>query len=162
MSYPPEIERLHAALSSLPGVMEASSGVQSLQGVSAEHLELTHFRALPIGAMLRTGGGLTGEALIQVEFRLVANQESWRTLEFLAWFVRDQSRGGVPIQLRPFALPPEAAGQIQLGHTLRWQIDLFCPGTTADLSPQLQQVAEIASTLESAIQIYGNALSAKA
>ena len=33
----------------------------------------------------------------------------WLTLEFLAWWVRDQSRGGELIQMRPVALPPKGA-----------------------------------------------------
>ena len=159
MSYPPQIEHLHTTLRSLPGVIEVASAVHSLQGVTAEDLRLPDFAAWPIGALRRTYGGLDAEALIQVEFRVATDAKSWRTIEFLAWFVRDQSRGGVAIQLRPFALPPEAQGQIQLGHTLRWHIDLFCSTVGDDLSPQLEQVDAIARTLETAIQVYGGALS---
>ena len=161
MSYPPQIEHLHAVLSALPGVVDVSSSVQSLQGVTAEDLRLPDFAAWPIGALRRTHGGLDAEALIQVGFRVATDASSWRTLEFLAWFVRDQSRGGVAIQLRPFALPPEALGQTQLGHSLRWHIDLFCADVGDELSPQLAQVDAIASTLEAAIQVYGHALSAR-
>ena len=162
MSYPPQIKRLHIALGSLPGVSDVSSGVESLQGVTADDLRLPNCAAWPIGALRRTLGGLEDEALIQFEFRLAADAKSWRTIEFLAWFVRDQSRGGIAIQIRPFALPPEAQGQIQLGHTLRWHIDLFCPAVGNDLSPQLAQVEAIAKTLETAIQVYGGALAAEA
>ena len=119
MSYPPQIERLHTALGSLPGVIDVSNGVESLQGIDAEDLRLPNFAAWPIGALRQTHGGLDGEALIQIEFRLVTDAKSWRTIEFLAWFIRDQSRSGVAIQLRPFSLPPEAERQIKLGHTLR-------------------------------------------
>ena len=158
MSYPPQIERLHTALGSLPGVTDVSSRIESLQGLSDDDLRLSAFAAWPIGALRRTMGGLDGEALIQFEFRLSADTRSWRTLEFLAWFIRDQSRGGVAIQLRPFALPPEVQGRIQLGHTLRWQIDLFCSHVDSDLSPQLDQVEAMARELEMVCQIYDNAL----
>ena len=152
MPYPPQIEHLHAALSALSGVVDVSSSIQSLQGMTAVDLRLPDFAAWPIGALRRTHGGL--------EFRVATDASSWRTLEFLALFIRDQSRG-VAIQLRPFALPPEALGQTQLGHSLRWHIDLFCAGIGDELSPQLEQVDAIASTLETAIRVYGHALSAE-
>jgi hypothetical protein len=162
MSYPPQIEHFQRVLGSLPGVTEVSSGIESLQGVGEDLLRFPDFAALPIGALRRTGGGLEAEALIQFEFRLNPNAKSWRTIEFLAWFIRDQSRGGVSVQLRPFALPPEVQGRIQLGHTLRWQIDLFCASASNDLSPQLEQVEGMAHALEIAIQVYAQALAADA
>ena len=162
MSYPSQIERLHSALVSLPGVTDTASGIERLQGVAAEDLRLPDFAAWPIGALRRTDGGLAAEALIQIEFRLATDARSWRTIEFLAWFVRDQSRGGVAIQLRPFALPPEAQGQVQLGHTLRWHIDLFCTNAGDDLTPQLEHVEAVAKSLETAIQVYRGALAAEA
>jgi len=103
----------------------------------------------------RTSGGLDQEALIQFEFYVKPTPQGWRTLEFIAWFVRDQGRGGRQIQLRPYALPPQVGQNIQLGHTLRWHIDLFCPNSGADLSPELAQIHEIATTLSAAVDIYG-------
>ncbi|STQ91129.1 hypothetical protein [Iodobacter fluviatilis] len=158
MSYPPQLQRLHSALLCLPGVTGISSGIQSLQGISADDLRFPDFATLPIGAIRRTLGGLDAEALIQVEFEVSPSDSSWQTIEFLAWFIRDQARAGLSIQLRPFALPPEVAGQVQIGHTLRWHLDLFCSNTAADLSPQLQQVERVAQTLEAAIQVYGSHL----
>jgi hypothetical protein len=99
-----------------------------------------------------------GEALIQFEFRLAQTPAGWRSLEFLAWFVRDQARSGAFIQLRPFALPPMVGDNVQLGSPLRWHIDLFCPDTGEDLAPQLTKVAGIAEGLELAVRLYGHLL----
>jgi hypothetical protein len=158
MDYPREIERLHGALRRLPGMLEVESGIESLQGLTAEDLRFPDFAHLPLGALRRTSGGLSGEALIQFEFALAPNAASWLSLEFLAWFIRDQARGGHAIQLHPLAFPPAAGTQIQLGTTLRWQIDLFCLGTGADLSPQLATVESIAEALEAALRVYGHLL----
>ncbi|MBY0512776.1 MAG: hypothetical protein K2P78_02575 [Gemmataceae bacterium] len=155
MAYPPALERLHAALASLPGVSDVCSGIESLQGLTGDDLRFPDFAHVPHGALRRTNGGLTGEALVQVEFRIAATAAGWRSLEFIAWFVRDQARGGVFIQLRPFALPPMYGDQVQLGHTLKWHIDLFCPDTGEDLSPQLAKIDGIAAGLELAINLYG-------
>lgn len=160
--YPPQIKRLLAALGSLPEVSDISGGIQSLQGVVSKDLGFPEFAALPIGALRRTYGGLEAEALMQFEFRIATTALGWRTLEFLAWFVRDQSRGGESLQLRPFALPPEGPDGVQLGHTLRWHIDLFCAGTGNDLAPQFALVDGIASDLEMAIKVYGAAIARSA
>lgn len=158
MEYPREIERLHNVLGRLPGVLEVESGIESLQGLTAEDLHFPDFAHLPLGALRRTSGGLSGEALIQFEFVLAPAAPSWLSLEFLAWFIRDQARGGYAIQLRPSAFPPAAGAQVQLGATLRWQIDLFCLDAEADLSPQLATVEHIAEALEVALQVYGHLL----
>lgn len=158
MSYPPQIERFQSALGSLPCVYDISSGIQSLQGITDTELRFPDFAALPIATLRRTLGGLEEEALVQFEFFLTPEQPAWQVLEFIAWFVRDQSRTGLAIQLRPFALPPEAAGQVQLGSSLRWQIDLFFQNVTDDLSLQLAQIDQMSQTLETAIEIYGHLL----
>ena len=112
----------------------------------------------PIGALRRTLGGLEGEALVQFEFCMSAEPVSWRTIEFIAWFIRDQSRSGLAIQLRPYALPPEAAGQVQLGNSLRWQIDLFFSEVTSDLSRQFEKIDQMSNAIEAAIRVYGHLL----
>src|SRR4051794_37795562 len=127
MEYPPALERLHRALAGLPGVSDVCSGIESLEGLTGDDLRFPVFAHVPHGALRRTNGGLAGEALVQVEFRIGPSPVGWRSLEFVAWFVRDQARGGKSIQLRPFALPPMAGDQVQLGHTLKWHIDLFYP-----------------------------------
>jgi hypothetical protein len=156
MAYPPALERLHAALASLPGVTDVCSGIESLQGLAGDDLRFPDFAHVPHGALRRTNGGLAGEALIQVEFRIAASAVGWRSLEFIAWFVRDQARGGEFIQLRPFALPPVVGDHVQLGGTLKWHIDLFCPNTGKDLSPQFVTIEGIASGLELAVRLYGH------
>lgn len=157
--YPAEIEHLHTVLSSLPGLVDVSSRVFGLQSLKQEQLESPEFARLPLGAILRTLGGLDGEALVQTEFRIESLALYPNTIEFLAWFVRDQSRGGVPIQLRPFALPPQAGKVIQLGTSLLWQIDFFCIVPTGDRSGvHLAAIDRIASDLAFALEMYGNLL----
>jgi hypothetical protein len=62
------------------------------------------------------------------------------TLEFLAWWVRDLSRSGDQIQLRPMAIPPKAY-DVQLGRTLKFIIDHFiiCPDDGNDAALQMMQ-----------------------
>lgn len=157
--YPAEIEHLHTVLSSLPGLVEISSDICGLHGLKSEQLELPEFARLPLGAIRRTLGGLDGEALVQTEFRVEPFALYPKTIEFLAWFVRDQSRGGVSIQLRPFALPPQAGELVQLGTSLLWQIDFFCIVPKGDVSGvHLATIDRIASDLEFALEIYGHLL----
>jgi hypothetical protein len=155
MAYPPQVATLQDALAALPAIHAVSSTIQSISGLPAEDLRFPDFGRLPHGAMRRTNGGLDQEALIQFEFYIQPTSQGWRTLEFIAWFVRDQGRGGRSIQLRPYALPPQVGEKVQLGHTLRWHIDLFCPNSGADLSPELAQIQEIASTLKAAVDVHG-------
>ena len=156
MPYPLELEFLHKTLTRLPGVHDVCCGIDSLHHLVAADLAFPDFRHLPHGALRRTGGGLENEALIQIEFKIHQTPLGWRSLEFIAWFVRDQARGGVSVQLRPFALPPQIGESVQLGNTLRWHIDLFCSNVTEDLSPQLAQVHELANGLRMAVDIYGH------
>jgi hypothetical protein len=156
VAYPPALERLHRSLACLPGVFDVCSGIESLQELTRDDLHFPDFAHVPHGALRRTNGGLPGEALIQIEFRLEPSSVGWRSLEFIAWFVKDQARSGELIQLRPFALPPMVGEQVQLGGTLKWHIDVFCPDTGADLSPQLAKLDRIASELELAVGVYGH------
>ncbi|WP_374437942.1 hypothetical protein [Inhella sp.] len=150
---------MHTVLSSLPGLVEISSNIFGLQGLESEQLGSLEFARLPLGAIRRTLGGLDGEALVQTEFRVEPLARYPNTIEFLAWFVRDQSRGGVPIQLRPFALPPQAGELIQLGTSLLWQIDFFCIVPMGDRSSaHLTAIDRIANDLEFALEIYGHLL----
>jgi hypothetical protein len=156
VAYPPELERLHRALASLPAVSGVCSGIESLQQLTGDDLRFPDFAHVPHGALRRTNGGLPGEALIQIEFQLEPSTVGWRSLEFIAWFVKDQARSGELIQLRPFALPPMVGDEVQLGGTLKWHIDLFCPDTGEDLSPQLAKIDRIANGLELAVRLYGH------
>ena len=156
--YPLEISNLHNRLLELPGVTEVSSGIESLVGVTAEDLSSIEFAHLPHAALRRTNGGLSNEVFVQVEFYLSQTSEGWRTLEFISWFVRDQARGGELIQLRPFGLPPIAGDRIQLGNSLRFHLDLFCPNSSGALQPILAKVEQIERTLKMAIEIYRSAI----
>lgn len=156
--YPPQVAAFHNALSRLPGAYDVGSTVQSLWGVTPEVLSSVDFGHLPHAAIRWAGGGREDQALAQFEFRLKASATGWRSLEFISWWVRDQARGGTNIQLRPFALPPMAGQTVQLGHTLRFHIDLFCVANGKDLSPVLAAVQELADDLEAAMRIYQKVL----
>jgi hypothetical protein len=158
--YPPEIERLHDALSRLRGVVAdtVSTGIQSISKLPQEMLSLPDLAHLPHAALRRTGGGVKNEALVQCGFSLSRDETGWRALEFLAWFFRDQARGWELVQVRPFALPPVAGPQVQLGQSLQFDVDLFCPDTGEDLSRVLKRVNDIAAGLELAIAMYDQML----
>lgn len=153
-SYPQAVQTFHDVLLRLPGVYDVSSGIDSLDSLTSEHLALAEFTRLPLGILRRTDGGLKQEVITQFEFYLEPNHAGWRTLEFLAWFVRDAATSGEHIQLRPFALPPKVGEQIQLGNTLRFHIDLFLPNTSEDLEPVLLKIAELAQFLNLCINLY--------
>ena len=152
--YPPEIEQFHQTLSSLAGVDSVISGVDDLSSVDAELLSAAEYAHLPHAALLRTGGGLDNEVLIQFELALQQSQEGWHALEFLSWFVRDCARGGSKLQLRPFALPPVTPNGRQLGHTLKFHLDLFVDGIEDSLAPALHVISDINRSLEFAISLY--------
>jgi hypothetical protein len=156
--YPKAISDFHRLLLALPGVTNVSSGIESLAGITAGDLGLADFAHLPHAALRRTEGGLSDEVFVQIEFHLTPNPDGWRTLEFLAWFVRDQARGGESLQLRPFALPPVAAGKMQLGNTLKFHLDLFCPDSNGEIEPILARVEQMGRNLKMAIEIYRNAI----
>lgn len=156
--YPPAVAAFHQALERLAGIRNASSGIVSLHDVKEDDLALLPNADLPLGALRRTKGGLAREALLQFEFEATRDEAGWRGLEFLAWFVRDQARGGEPIQLRPKALPPTTPDSVQLGSTLRFQIDLFWPRAGRDLAPALERIQELADGLTLATELYDKAL----
>ena len=152
--YPAEIQQFHDALARVPGVSEISSGIESLQDIGAQDMSLASYGHLPLGALRRTNGGLPGEALVQVEFYLTPDTVGWRGLEFLAWWARDAARGGESIQLRPYALPPRVGETVQLGHTLRFHIDIFLPDATSELAPILAKIAHLAGFLNLSLKLY--------
>jgi len=162
MQYPEQVQLLHDALSRLPSVFDISSGLESVVGLDIDDLSLANFAHLPHAAIRRSGGGLKDEVLVQVEFHLRQDEGGWRACEFLAWFARDQARGGVNIQLRPFGLPPVAGDVIQLGHTLRFHVDLFCQTDGDDLAPVLSTVEKLGRNLNLAIDLYSRALTPNA
>lgn len=115
------------------------------------------FGDLPHALLRRTKGGLKDEAWANTEFELSRDEAGWLTLEFLAWWVRDLSRAGEQIQLRPMALPPKAH-EVQLGRTLRFIMDHFivCPGGDTDVALEVMQ--ERADSLNENIDDYADVL----
>lgn len=156
--YPSAVAAFHEALERLPGIRDASSGIVSLHGLKEKDLSLLPYADLPLGALRRTKGGLAREALVQFEFEATPDEAGWRSLEFLAWFVRDQSRGGEPIQLRPKALPPATPDAVQLGSTLRFQIDLFWPKAGKNLAPAFKHIQALADQLRLMTKSYDRML----
>jgi hypothetical protein len=155
--YPQEIQDFHDQLLRLPGIYDIISGINSLQGIREEHLSLSSFSHLPQGSLRRTTGGLQREALIQIEFRTEKTAQAWKSLEFMAWFVREQARAGEQIQMRPGGLTPMVNGKIQLGETLYFQIDLFLPNAPSELTPILIKIRALARTLERSLNLYQEA-----
>jgi hypothetical protein len=152
--FPPGVTKLHDALQRLAGVYDARSGIQCVDGVTSEQLQLACFAQLPLGAMRRTSGAVPNEVQVQVEFRIEPFPAGWRSLEFLAWWVRDSARGGLPIQLCPFALPPTVESRVQLGHTLRFHMDYFFSHPSREIEPVLAAVSDLADDLNKTIELY--------
>jgi hypothetical protein len=149
--YPEQVQAFLDALSGLPAVSETRSAVQCLWGVTPEALAFVDFGDFPHAAIRWAGGGKQDQALAQFEFRLEPSREGWRTLEFIAWWVRDNSRGGTDIQLRPNALPPETALGVQFGRTLKFSIDHFAVVKGDDLTPLLASIKQLADSLTAEI-----------
>lgn len=153
-NYPIEIENFHNTILKLKGIASMESGIDNLEEVDAELLQISQFSHLPHAALLRTKGGLKNEVLIQFEFSLDNSLESLKSLEFLAWFIRDHARGGTKIQLRPFALPPVTPNGRQLGTTLKFHIDLFIDSIEETLEPAFKLIEELNKNLNLFIEMY--------
>src|SRR5262245_22136989 len=122
---PKEVAAFHKALERLVAVADVSTGLNWLVDFPPETYSLpAELGDLPHALLRRTNGGLKNEAWANTEFSLSPDEAGWLTLEFLAWWVRDLSRGREQIQLRPMALPP-VAYEVQLGTTLKFIIDHF-------------------------------------
>jgi hypothetical protein len=154
---PKEVAAFHAALARLVAVSDVSTGFKPLADYSPETYSLpAEFGDLPHALLRRTEGGLKDEAWANTEFCLSADEAGWLTLEFLAWWVRDLSRGGEQVQMRPMALPP-VGSEVQLGRTLKFIIDHFviCPDGPAAALAVMQDRAD---SLNGSINIYAEAL----
>jgi hypothetical protein len=154
MSLPPAIEALTNVLLALPGVESVEAKHTPLEELDVADLGFVPFGDLPHAAILRTKGGLRGEALGQVFVEFRPELESWRTLEFLSWQVRDSSRAGKRIQIRSRGLPPFIGGEIQLGTTLVFIIEFFVDGMDVDPQRLLKEIAEFAGDIQSSLKIY--------
>ncbi len=154
MAYPPQIERLRSVLKAMPGVTEVEADHTPLQDIRVADLSLVALGDLPHAAIRRTSGGRPGEALGQVFITLSPTLESWRTLEFISWQVRDWSRAGRCIQIRTRALPPAVGEQIQLGSSLRVIVEFFVSGLDTDPERLLRELEEFAKDLKSSLRLY--------
>jgi hypothetical protein len=155
MSYPPQIEKLRAVLLALPGVVEVEAQHVPLADFDVSHLGLVSFGDLPHAAIRRSNGGLPGEALGQVMLRLSPSLESWRTLEFLSWQVRDWSRAGRNVQIRTRGLPPVIDNRLQLGSSLLVIIDLFVGGLDEDPMRLLTTLEEFGDAVRFELAMHG-------
>jgi hypothetical protein len=160
-SEPEQIAALRSALVRLPGVREVGVRFVSLVGLDVDDLRFAPLGDLPAAALRRTSGGLPGESLVQVEIRLEPAQESWNTLEFLGWWVRDAARSGDSSQIRVRGLPPQVGDRIQVGTTLAFLIEWFVVHREGDLASLLSRVAAEAKNLSQAIDLYGQHVGAK-
>ena len=115
------------------------------------------FGDLPHALLRRTDGAREDEAWANTEFCLSRDEAGWLTLEFLAWWVRDLSRSGAQIQLRPMALPP-IAYEVQLGGTLKFIIDQFIICPKGDKAVALTTMRERAESLNESIGNYAEVL----
>jgi len=152
--YPIVIEEFHNMILKLRGITGIESGVENLEPIDVDMLGYSACAHLPHATLLRTGGGLKQEVLIQFEIDFDYSLESLQSLEFLAWFVRDCARGGTKVQLRPFALPPETPLGRQLGTTLKWHMDLFIDGIDESLEPAFETVRRLQHSLQTVIRLY--------
>lgn len=156
--YPKEVKAFHTALSRLAAVREVTTGLKRLADLGPETYSLPgEFGDTPHALLRRTDGGLQDEFWANTEFTLSRDEAGWLTLEFLAWWVRDLSRGGEQVQMRPMALPPKAY-EVQLGRTLKFIIDHFAACPDGDPAPMLALMRERADSLDLSLDEYADVL----
>src|SRR5262245_12390188 len=106
---PKEVKELVAAVKAIKGVTEVQAGKTYLPDIKAADLTLPGpYADLPIAAIRRTKGGLKNEQLVSIDFNVQRDEAGLKALEFLSWWVRDESRGGENMQIRSIGLPPMA------------------------------------------------------
>jgi hypothetical protein len=156
---PEPVQRFTSTILKLPGVREASVTLRSLEGLDERTLSFPgEFADLPHAAIRRTPGGLPGEFLVTAEILFTQDYTGWIALEFLAWWVRDLSRSGHVVQMRPLALPPVAYGT-QLGRTLKFAIEFFLVSSDGDKAPLLAALTKAAESLDTSLQTYAKTIS---
>lgn len=157
MSYPPPVEKMVKALEQFKGISDIEVGLQAIDEITVENLSLpAHFAMLPHLAIRRSNGGKPNEALISFDFSLAKNDQGWIALEFLAWWVRDMCRSDYEIQLRPQALPPSAGGELQLGSSLNFTLEIFYVEPNDDPMKIADYVGNCGDALQNSIDIYSN------
>lgn len=155
---PREVLAFHKAMKRLVAVTGVATGLKDLSQYPASTWSLPgEFGDLPHALLRRTKGGRKFEAWANTEFELTKDKAGWLTLEFLAWWVRDLSRSGEQIQLRPMALPP-VSGRVQLGSTLKFIIDhlIICP--EGEVAAALEVLQQRADSLNTSIDDYADTL----
>jgi len=155
---PPQVQAFNDTMLRIPGVLDVTTGLKDLAEYTPETYRLPgEFGDLPHALLRRTNGGLQNEAWVPTEFEVSRDEAGWIALEFLAWWVRDLSRSGEQIQLRPMALPP-VAGKKQLGTTLRFLIDHFVVCPEGETSVALEMIQNRAESLSSSLEEYADVL----
>ena len=153
--YPDQVNIFHQALYRFRGVMEVNTGLKPLAKIPLEDYQLPgKMGDLPHALLRRTQGGLAHEAWANTDVILSYDRAGWLTLEFLAWWIRECSRAGEQIQLRPQALSPLADEEIQLGHTLKFVIDHFCFLSNNSPEAMLTLLSARGKSLNAAIDRY--------
>ena len=170
---PKEVARLTEAVKAIPGITDVELGKVYLPDVAISDLSLPGAYAdLPAAALRRTKGALAtirpakplslrrtkgalpDELLLSIGFSIERDEKGLKALEFLAWWTRDQARGGENMQLRALALPPMAGNTKQLGQTLRFTIDWFYSNPSQDIGVVMKALDETAASLELATHLY--------
>jgi len=164
---PDTVQALYDAIEHLPGVRSVEMHIQPLDGIIADELGLPgEYADLPHALLRRTDGGKAGETMVTAEVTFGQDKDGWTSLEFLAWWVRDLSRSGAMVQLRPVALPPRGFG-LQLGRTLRFLLEFFFqddePKVAANDDDVIDaaifaRLGEMAASLQDALHTYGEEL----
>jgi len=156
--YPKEVEAFHKAMNRLVAVGEVTTGLKELDSLPTNTYSLPgEFGDLPHALLRRTKGGLKHEVWANTEFELSRDKEGWLTLEFLAWWVRDLSRSGDQIQLRPMALPPKAY-EVQFGRTLKFIMEHFVICSGEDFDAALETMQDRADSLNENLDDYAEIL----
>ena|ERR1700677_269390 len=155
---PKQVEAFHKAMGRFVAVKDVCSGLKDLASYTPDTFSFPgEFGDLPHALLRRTKGGKKNESWSHTEFELSRDESGWLTLEFLAWWVRDLSRSGEQIQLRPMALPPKAY-EVQLGRTLKFIIDQFVVGDGKTNDAALQLMQDRADSLSENIDDYADVL----
>jgi hypothetical protein len=155
---PPEISKLVDAVSSVKGAANVSIGKMYLPDIEVKNLSLpSPYADLPIATLRRTNGGLSDELLLSINFEIERNEAGLNALEFLSWWVRDQSRGGENLQIRSIGLPPIIGKTRQLGSTLRFTIDWFYIDKSQDINRVLTAIGTKAKELQHEVEAYKDA-----
>jgi hypothetical protein len=155
---PREVTQLVTAMKAIRGITGAELNKTYLPDIKVSDLSLPGAYAdLPIAILRRSQGALAGELLLSVNFQIERNEAGLKALEFLSWWVRDQSRGGENMQIRSIALPPVIGNTTQLGKTLRFTIEWFYIDTSQDMQKVLNNISEKAKSIEFYTKMYGAA-----